>query len=210
MESEQNSKNNEESLESLNQLKINLSEQTKINQVYVSIILRYKDYIEEKERISVAELPRFVIPKNTRIQQKVEEFKSNFENYVYEKDFYYASLIAYDFVKNKISEINLPIEFWFYPNEILEFLIGDIIDKNILLCSLLIALGNPSAKVFTVINNSKQDIFTYYEFNGRVYKMDIKDEVLSFESKEKMLQTVLINNETTAYEFNNHVYNDIN
>ena len=64
MESEQNSKNNEESLESLNQLKINLSEQTKINQVYVSIILRYKDYIEEKERISVAELPRFVIPKN--------------------------------------------------------------------------------------------------------------------------------------------------
>ncbi|MCL4380921.1 hypothetical protein M1141_01450 [Candidatus Marsarchaeota archaeon] len=196
-------------METLSRLQVNLSEQTKINQIYLSIILRYKEYIEEKERISVAELPRFIIPKNAKIQQKIEDLKSGFENYVYEKDFYYASLIAYDFVKDNITEINLPIEFWFYPNEILEFLIGDMMDKNILLCSLLVGLGNPSAKVFTAINNNKQDIFTYYEFNGRVYKMDIKGEVSSFESKEKMLQTVLINNETTAYEFNNHVYNDM-
>lgn len=209
MENEVNNED-EETADNLNQLQKNLLEQTKINQIYISIILRYKEYIEEKEHISVAELPRFVTPKNTKIQEKVTNFKSTFGTYIYERDFYYASLLGYDFIKKEIDDINLPLEFWFYPNEILEFKIGDIMDKNILLCSLLIGLGNPSTKVFAIINNNKQDIFTYYEFNEKIYKFDIKNDISVFESKEKMISDLLINENTIAYEFNNQIYNDIN
>ena len=209
MENEVNNED-EETADNLNQLQKNLLEQTKINQIYISIILRYKEYIEEKEHISVAELPRFVTPKNTKIQEKVTNFKSTFGTYIYERDFYYASLLGYDFIKKEIDDINLPLEFWFYPNEILEFKIGDIMDKNILLCSLFIGLGNPSTKVFAIINNNKQDIFTYYEFNEKIYKFDIKNDISVFESKEKMISDLLINENTIAYEFNNQIYNDIN
>ncbi len=196
--------------EDLDQIKINLKKQVQLNKIYLAVISRYKNYIEEKENISIAELPRYITPKNAEIIKEADRIKASYENYDYEKNFYDASVVAYDFVKNEIEEISIPLEFWFYPNEILEFKLGDILDKNILLCSLLISLGNPSVKVFVTINDTKRNIFVYYEFNNKIYKLDLRDKISVFNSKEEIMAELLINEETISYEFNDNIYLNIN
>ena len=119
----------------------------KLNQLYLAIISRYKEYIQEKEGLSVAELPTLVTPKDEALVKKAAEIKAGFEGYTYERDFQKASAAAFSFVKSGIEDAVLPLEFWLSPRDTLAYGMGDMIDKNILLCSLLIALGNPSAKV---------------------------------------------------------------
>ncbi len=200
---------NDKKLENLEEINKSLKEQIQMNKIYLAIISRYTDYIEEKENISVVELPKYITPKDEKIVEKANEIKALFESYVYEKDFYAASSTAYEFVKNEIEEINIPIEFWFYPIEIIEFKAGDIMDKNILLSSLLISLGNPSTKVLVTINENKRDIFSYYEFNDKVYRFDFKEGLKIFENKEQMINSLLINNDTISYEFNDNIYFNI-
>jgi len=200
--------NNKKS-ENLEEISKRLKEQIQMNKIYLAIISRYSDYIEEKENISVVELPKYITPKDEKVVEKANEIKALFDNYTYEKDFYAASSTAYEFIKNEIEEINIPIEFWFYPIEIIEFKAGDIMDKNILLSSLLISLGNPSAKVLVTINENKRDIFSYYEFNNKVYRFDFKDGLKIFENKERMINSLLINTNTISYEFNDNIYFNI-
>ncbi len=180
----------------------------KLNKLYLAIILRYKDIIEERERLSVSELPNLITPKDERVVEKAEEIKKNFPNYVYERDFYYASKMAFEFVKDGIEEIMHPVQFWMKPSETINFQIGDIMDKNILLCSLLIELGNPSAKVLVGVDDMLS-AFTYYEFNGKLYLLDIKNSIKEFDSKDDIYKIVAKGDNTTAYEFNNQMYRDI-
>src|SRR5271169_6510879 len=107
----------------------------KLSQVYLAIISRYKDYIEEKEGLSVAELPRLVTPNDPKVKEKVAELKASFLNYDYNGNFREASVRAHDFVKNDITEAILPLQFWLTPEETLTFRLGDAMDKNMLLCS---------------------------------------------------------------------------
>lgn len=180
----------------------------KLNQLYLAIILRYKEFIEEKEKLSVSELPTLVTPKDERVTAKAEEIKRTFLTYVYEKDFYEASKKAFEFVKNDIDEIVPPVQFWFTPAETLNFQLGDIIDKNVLLCSLILQLGNPSAKVLVEVN-SIMSAFVYFEFKGTYYLLDVKNSIKNFKSKDDMYNTVISSEDSTAYEFNNQMYNDI-
>lgn len=182
----------------------------KINQVYLLIISRYKDYIEEKEEISVAELPRFVVPKAPLVARKAAEIKAQFPGYSYDGNFGEAALAAFRFVRDDIEEIALPLQFWLGPEEILTFMAGDSTDKNILLCSLLVALGNPSAKVVIAVNGPERAIKVYYEHAGRVTMFDISDGTPSdFASRDAMLAALGLNDESTAYEFNDQMYVDI-
>lgn len=186
-----------------------LDKEDRLNQVYLAIISRYKDYIEEKESLSVAELPVLVTPNEPKVREKVEELKGSFLNYDYDTNFREASIRAYDFVKRELTEAVLPLQFWLTPEETLTFKLGDSIDKNILLCSLFIGLGNPSSKVFVKIADTARKVSVYYEFKGRTYLFDIEDGIKEFESKEPMLKTMDLKEETTAYEFNNQMYADI-
>jgi hypothetical protein len=182
----------------------------RINSVYLLIISRYKDYIEEKEELSVAELPILVMPKSPLVYAKAEEIMSAMPNFSYESNFYEASIEAFNFVRNEIEDVALPLQFWLTPEELLSFKVGDITDKNILLCSLFIALGNPSAKVVVMISDSERRIKTYYEFKGRITLFDIANgETRTFETKDEMLNLFDIKEDTTAYEFNDQMYVDI-
>jgi hypothetical protein len=183
---------------------------SKLNQIYLLIISRYKGYIEEKEELSVAELPTLVTPKGQLVLRKTDEIKNSIENYSYEANFYEASMTIFNFVKNDIEDITLPLQFWLTPEEIMRFMIGDITDKNILLCSLFIALGNPSSKVLVIIEDSEREIKVYYEFNNKITLFDITNgSIKEFETKEKMLESFNMNDETAAYEFNDQMYVDI-
>jgi hypothetical protein len=181
----------------------------RLNQIYLAIISRYKEYIQEKESLSVAELPVLVTPKNEAVAKKVTEIKGCFDPYSYEKDFYPACTNAFGFVKDDIAKIVLPLEFWLSPEETLTFMMGDMMDKNILLCSLFVALGNPSAKVLVRIRDETFKAFVYFEFDEKFYAFDIDDGTKEFQNKEAMIATLNIDDETTVYEFNNQTYLDI-
>jgi hypothetical protein len=181
----------------------------KLNQLYLAIISRYKDYIQEKEGLSVAELPTLVTPKDEAVVKKAAEIKGGFEGYTYERDFYPAATAAFSFVKTGIEDAVLPLEFWLSPRDTLTYTMGDMIDKNILLCSMLIALGNPSAKVFVKMKDENFGAFVYCTFNNKIYKFDMGNGAKEFENKETLIASLGIDDDTTAYEFNNQAYLDI-
>ena len=151
--------------------------ESRLSQVYLAIISRYKDYIEEKEGLSVAELPTLVTPNNEKVAQKSDEIKAGFLNYVYENNFIDASSRAYEFVRNEIDNITLPLQFWLTPAETLEFKMGDSMDKNILLCSILIRLGNPSAKVFVKMIENSRKVFVHFEFSDKVRLLGLENGI---------------------------------
>ena len=136
----------------------------RLNNLYLAVISRYKEYIEEKEGLSVAELPTLVTPNSERVIEKANWIRSKFLNYTYDKDFYDASIMAFDFINDEIEDVTLPLQFWISPDEVMTFMMGDIMDKSILLCSILIRLGNPSSRVFVKIDDSARKVFVYYEF----------------------------------------------
>lgn len=199
-----------ESLDSRQAPADNAQKYSKLNQVYLFILSRYRDYIEEKERISVAELPILVTPKNQLVVKKVDEIKGLFNNYSYEVNFHEASLKAFQFVTEEIDDISLPLQFWLMPEETLQFMIGDLTDKGILLCSLLIALGNPSSKVFVAIDDNRRNVDVYYEFNDSIILFDMEEGgIKSFKKKDDMVSSFNLTDDSTAYEFNDQMYIDI-
>ncbi len=181
----------------------------KLNEIYLAIISRYKDYIEEKEEISVAELPRLVTPRGTNVVEIVSEIRDAFDPYVYENNFNRAAKIAYDFVHDKVREINLPLQFWLTPDETIKFMAGDRIDRSILLCSMLISLGNPSSKVLVAIKERRRDAYVYFSFSNKYHIIDIENGISSHASRDEMISSLEINEDGTAYEFNDKSYADI-
>ena len=191
-------------------LQDSLDRYVRLNNIYLLIISKYKDYIEEKEALSVAELPTLVTPKAAMVARKAADIKSEFDNYDYDANFYDAGMKAFDFVSKGIGSTALPIEFWLMPEETLRFMLGDVTDKSILLCSILIALGNPSSKVVVVSRDSMRSIYVYYEFGGSVVMMDVENgKVEKFGNKDDMLKAFSLDDESAAYEFNDQMYVDI-
>lgn len=179
----------------------------RLNQLYLSIIMRYRNYIEERENLSVAELPNLVTPNSDLVLKKVEELKGS--NYIYESGFYEASTRALQFIKDEIDEVMLPVQFWILPDETIKFRLGDKVDKNTLLCSLLIGLGNPSSKVIIIINGSSRKEYVNFEFNENIYLFNIDGSIKIFQNKEEMIKHLDIGENTAAYEFNNRMFVDI-
>ncbi len=177
--------------------------------LYLAIISRYKDYIEEKEELSVAELPTLVTPRADDIVSKAEEIKAGLSPYFYDRDFFAAARHAFEFVNASIDEVTLPVQFWLTPEETIRFRAGDRMDKSILLCSLLIALENHSTKVFMLIRNNDRKTCVYFEFAGKVTVMDFKDGIGEYRNRNEMLEKFAITEDDTAYEFNNRSYADI-
>ena len=181
----------------------------RLSGLYLAIISRYKDYIEEKEELSVAELPTLVTPRAEDIVSKADEIKAGLSPYFYDRDFIAAARLAFDFVKDYIDEVTLPVQFWLAPEETMRFKAGDRMDKSILLCSLLIALENHSAKVFMLIRDNERKTCVYFDFFGMVTVMDFKDGISEYRSRDEMLEKFAITADDTAYEFNNRSYADI-
>lgn len=181
----------------------------KLNAIYLRIINRYGSYIANDESVSVAELPRLVTPKDPAVAKKAKDIMSNFSPYEYSRDFYSAAVMAYDYVRKEIYPIVLPVEFWLEPNETMEFGAGEKLDRYTLLCSLIIALGNPSAKILIVEKSERLEPTLYFEFDGSFYSMNFESDIAKLESREELLKNLGITDDTVAYEFNDKMYIDI-
>ncbi|MDE1825034.1 MAG: hypothetical protein KGH61_02620 [Candidatus Micrarchaeota archaeon] len=191
----------------------NLPEESlkKYNQLYLAIILRYKDYIEEKEKLNVAELPKLITPQDESVAAISNRIKSAFQNYSYPRDFEAAARFAFEYVKNEISNVSLPIEFWLMPSETIKSEAGDVFDRATLLCSIFLALGNVSSKVVIVTGSTARKFIVYAELGQKIISHDLEDGPRQFPDKEAFIKSLRLDSddELTAYEFSDKMYNSL-
>ena len=180
----------------------------KYNSVYLSVIMRYRDYIEEKEALNVAELPGLITPGDDAIVSLAERIKSGYGSYTYEENFPEAAASAYRHAADAVTTVSLPIQFWQRAGETVTNAAGDAFDKAVLLCSLLIALGNASAKIIVVTGENERSIAVYFGQGEGIIYMDVEKGRREFDTKEQMLMEILgsKSGEASAYEFNDKMY----
>ena len=183
----------------------------KYNLLYLEIIMRYKDYIEENENVNVSQLPNLVTPEDEGVVGAANKIKSMFTSYTFEQNFHDAAKQAYGYVKEDISNISPPIDFWLTPSQVIKTGAGDIFDKAVLLCSMLIALGNVSTRIVIFVRQTERKFIVYSETEGKIIAFDMEGGMQEFTSKEKLLERFEIKTgeDTTAYEFNDKMYNDL-
>jgi len=182
------------------------------NQLYLEIIMRYKEYIEENENLYVAELPKLITPDNESVVGLANKIKSQFPIYNYNENFPDAVRIAYSYVKENILLVNLPIQFWLKPEEVIRCGAGDIFDKATLICSLIIALGNVSTKLIIKVEENEREFVVYSEFNNGIIAVDLERGVKEYKNREELLKAMGVykeNEEMNVYEFNDKMYNSI-
>ncbi len=183
----------------------------KYNALYLEIIMRYKDVIETGETIYVVELPKLVTPEDETVLSIAGKMTSGFHIYNYEENFLEAVRKAHDYVQNEIATISPPVQFWLRPSQVVNLQAGDTFDKVVLLCSVMIALGNPSATILTAVRDEDKRHVVLCEYKGELIVVDLEDGIKTVKSKEEALELIGIKTVEgmTAYEFNNKMYNDL-
>ena len=182
----------------------------KYNNIYLSIIMRYRDYIEEHEGVYVAELPKLVTPSESSVQAAASAVSAGMPSYSFDQDFLQAASLAQQYVKDKIATLSLPIQFWQKPSETLANGAGDPFDKAVLLCSILIALGGVSTKVIISASENRRDFLVYSEYHNEFIVVNMESGVSTAKSKEEVLSLLKIDSDTeSAYEFNDKMYSNI-
>ncbi len=181
------------------------------NKLYLAIIMKYKSYIEEKENVYAAELPKLILPDNKAVLALAGKVKSEMPHYDYEKNFEVALKTAFEQVSTQIATVTLPVQFWLLPEQTLEIGAGDAFDKANLLCSVLIALGNISSKTIITINDTKRTLGVYCEYKDKIIYADLEKGIKKFSSKEKLLGALGIGKDENlaAYEFNDKMFNNL-
>ncbi|MHB1830665.1 MAG: hypothetical protein ACYCO0_04710 [Candidatus Micrarchaeaceae archaeon] len=179
------------------------------NSIYLEIIMRYKEQIEDKEELYPADLPKLVTPENDNVVLLAKEIQNSFPVYNYDQNFPEAAALAYAYVKDKIIPISLPVQFWLKPEQTIMYGAGDIFDKAVLLCSLLIAMGNFSSRVVVAAKDTDRTFIVYSEFRNKLIAMDLDNGVKDYGLLDDLLKELKVDNDTTAYEFNDKMYRDI-
>ena len=196
--------------------KMNETESLKAyNSIYLEIITRYKEYIEEREGLYLTDLPRLITPADESVVLLTKELEGNFPAYNHDENFEDAVKLAYSHVRDKIAQISLPIQFWLKPAQTIRYSAGDIFDKAVLLCSLLIAIGNVSSRVMVIVRNNDRHFVVYSEFKDKILGIDMESGLSTYRNMDELLERNNINKDaegnedTTAYEFNDKFYRDI-
>jgi len=188
--------------------------------LYSHIINRYADTIEAGEAKSITELRELVAPDDLAIQKLRNVIAGKIPGYDSNRDFLLAAQAAYEWVKSGIREVEVPVKFWLRPEEIVDLGVADSTDRAIFLCSLLVALGNPAARVMVVeLEGGATRAITSFSFGSgratgdpRTYLLDPRPD-LEFDSLCGGRQWVLSSYshkgkriEKVLYEFNNTEY----
>jgi hypothetical protein len=179
--------------------------------IYKKIIERYRELIEAGESKSIPELRSLVRPQSPSVIELKDKLTKEFKPYEYERDFLTAAQKAFEFVKDEIKTEHVNIEFWLSPKDILELKAADEMDKATLLCSLLIALGNKSAKVVVEMKGGLKHAFVMFGFGSRYYLFDSVHNINLAGSKEILeaqISTEKDEENKIVYEFNDVEYNE--
>ncbi len=183
----------------------------KYNTLYLEILMRYKDEIEKGETLYVAELPKLVTPQDESVLAVVNNIKSSFAAYSLDDNFYDAAMKAQAYINTSVSGISVPVQFWLTPSEVIRMGAGDVFDKTVLLCSILIGLGNLTARIVTVVKGSGSESAVYCEFHSKLLLLRADGRMGEFDGKQGLLAAMGFSDDpgTTAYEFNDKMYSSI-
>lgn len=139
--------------------------------IYMLIVNRYKDVINEKESRSISEIRQRVSPYNDFIRQKKESFISDLKPYEHGKHFFTAMQRVLNYIRG-IRNFEFLLTFWMGFEEMDEMKAADILDKAILFASLLRSLDSEDAKVYV---SKARRIFVGFSWGGDSYMVDVKN-----------------------------------
>jgi hypothetical protein len=167
------------------------------------ILERYQRFIEDGEAKYIAELRELVRPMDSVVTELKIQIQDQFHPYLYEQHFLPAVQKCLDLLFSYRS-VSLPVNFWMSFSDMARLRAADDIDRAILLCSLLRALGSESSRV--LIDKNK-GAWVSYVYADKQYVVDIAKRVMSaYPLQDEALAAFM---RAVQYAFNDKEYEDL-
>jgi hypothetical protein len=141
------------------------------------LLEKYADIINERERRTIGEIKALVDGNDLSIQSFIDGLKPL--NYVFEKDYKNSLKLVFEYVKKEISfvDVDLNVNYWLTPREIIELKVADDEDLAVFLCAAMKALGDGNAEVIIAeLDNLKTHAFVVTELGGSFLILDPAQE----------------------------------
>lgn len=137
------------------------------------LLEKFADIINERERRTIGEIKSLVDGSDLSVQSFVDNFKDS--AYSFALDYEKALEAVFDFTRKEIGfvDIDLNVNYWLSPKEILEVKVADDEDLAVFLCAAMRALGDEQAEVIIAeLDNLKTHAFVSTELGGRFLILD--------------------------------------
>lgn len=184
--------------------------------LYRLLLKKYSGTISEAERKTVGELKALVNSEDLTVQSIAMQAKR--ENYVFEKHYPEAMEKAFESlegIEHVSLDSDIKLNFWLTPREMLSEKIADHEDFALLLCSILLALGDENASVVVAeLDDLETHAFVVTEYREKFFLLDPcrkKDEGLLSGNKEECLEKYSFNGagiKRFLFKFNNKDYEE--
>lgn len=155
---------------------------------YRLLVERYAEVISQGERKTLPELRSLLNPQDKSVQAVrgllLEDYALSVSKgiegageaflYSYEKHFPALAPRAFEFVRS-LRSVNseLSVPFWLSLREVWELRAGDPFDKALFLCSLLLSLGSPNARVRVLeLEGELKHPVVFVEFDNKSWLLD--------------------------------------
>ncbi len=185
-------------------------EKTPKERMYELLLKKYSQIISEQETRTIAEMKQMIDKNDLTIKALVSDFKE--PTYSFEEDYLKTAKKIFEFLIKEIDcvKIDININFWLKPNEILSAKVADPEDFGVLFCSVLYALGDSDAYVLVfelenlevhscVVADTKKE-FVLFDFCSKKYLSGKKPVVLEkYSFKNAKIRRLL-------YRFNSKIY----
>ena len=141
--------------------------------LYKYLLNKYADIINEHEKRTIGEIKALVDGTDLSVQSLVSDFKD--ASYSFEDDYYPALKQVFEFIQKEIIfvDVDLSVNYWFSPREIIESKVADDEDLAVFLCSALKALGDNKAEVIIAeLDDLKTHAFVITEIKNEFLILD--------------------------------------
>ncbi|HID72818.1 TPA: hypothetical protein EYP38_02650 [Candidatus Micrarchaeota archaeon] len=166
--------------------------------LYMLMVSRYKELINENETRSVSEIRQRISPYSDTVKKLSVRFTEDLQPFSYNKHFITAAQRALNYLR-EIRTCKFAISFWLGFDEMDELKLGGVMDKALLLAALLRSFG--SDKVLVKVTK-KGDTYVTFPWEGKEYvfvpesgSLLAGDDVVSLFTKDPV-----------DYEFNDLAY----
>jgi len=155
------------------------------------LLEKYADVINEREKRTIGEIKGLVDGTDLTVQSFVEDFRD--PAYKFEEDYEQSLNQAFDFVKKEVSfvDVDLNVNYWLSPREILQVKVADDEDLAVFLCSIMKTLGDNKAEVIIAeLDNLKTHAFVSTEIKNDFLILDPAQEHEFMEYKGEKLAVI--------------------
>jgi hypothetical protein len=141
------------------------------------LLEKYADIINEREKRTIGEIKALVDGNDLTVQSFIEDFKD--PAYTFDADYEKSLEEVFDFIKKEVSfvDVDLNVNYWLSPREILEAKVADDEDFAVFLCAAMKSLGDSKAEVIIAeLDNLKTHAFVSTELGNDFLILDPAQE----------------------------------